>query len=339
MKPKNTLTINGKTYDARTGLLLSVMPKATNSSATPHARAHSDDVTATLKLAHQHPSHPSHVVHKKPARSTTLRRNALKKPQPYHAPTAPAKSPMISRFGTTSGPRPKQDIVAPAHAPAAHRNAALNHPSLTNAPHHTPARSQPATATEKRLSQTQKEHIVSRALAAAPDRSVSAALENHRPKVSLRQRLPRLASVGTMSLALVILGAYLTYVNMPSLSVRVASAQAGVNATFPQYHPDGYGLDGPVAYAPGEVTITYKANSNRTLGYTISQRASNWDSQAVLDNYVKAESKSYQPYSEQGLTIYTYNNKATWVNGGILYTIKGNAPLSPDQVLRIAGSL
>jgi hypothetical protein len=44
-------------------------------------------------------------------------------------------------------------------------------------------------------------------------------------------------------------------------------------------------------------------------------------------------------YSERGLTVYTYGSKAAWVNGGILYTLNGNAPLNSDQILKIASSM
>jgi hypothetical protein len=60
----------------------------------------------------------------------------------------------------------------------------------------------------------------------------------------------------------------------------------------------------------------------------------------VLDNYVKEKAgDNYITYNERGLTIYTYNSNAAWVNNGVLYTIDGDAPLSSDQIRRIATSL
>lgn len=125
---------------------------------------------------------------------------------------------------------------------------------------------------------------------------------------------------------------------MPNLSMRVAAANAGVDASFPDYRPDGYRFDGPIAYNNGEVSLKFASNTN-TSGYTINQKNSSWDSQAVLDNYVSKKAKDYLTYSEQGLTIYTFDGEAAWVNGGVFYTIEGDAPLSSDQVLRIAGSM
>lgn len=126
---------------------------------------------------------------------------------------------------------------------------------------------------------------------------------------------------------------------MPNLSVRVAAIQAGIDASYPDYRPDGYSLNGPVTYADGRVTMNFTANGG-PQEFKISQSESTWDSEAVLDNYIAPRAGAdYIPYTERGLTIYTYDNNAAWVNGGILYTIEGNAPLSSEQIRRIATSL
>jgi hypothetical protein len=151
-------------------------------------------------------------------------------------------------------------------------------------------------------------------------------------------RKPRAVHITAAALAVLILGGYFAYINMPNLSVRIAASHAGVNASYPEYKPDGYAFNGPVSYAPGEVLLEFASNTN-DQAYSISQRSSNWDSQAVLDNFVTQKSDSYLTYSEQGLTIYTFDNQAAWVNKGVLYTIDGNAPLSSGQILQIAASL
>ena len=59
-----------------------------------------------------------------------------------------------------------------------------------------------------------------------------------------------------------------------------------------------------------------------------------------LENYVKEKSHDeYSTAQEKGLTIYNYGSNAAWVSGGILYTIDGDAPLSPDQIRKIATSV
>ena len=154
-----------------------------------------------------------------------------------------------------------------------------------------------------------------------------------------QSRSPRPFSIATAGLALLLLGGYFTYINMPSLSVRVAAAQAGIDASYPEYRPDGYSLRGTVAYKEGEVSMQFGANAG-PQEFTVTQAKSSYDSVAVLDNHVKpASGEQYTTYNERGLTIYTYDSNAAWVNGGILYTITGDAPLSGEQIRRIATSL
>lgn len=136
---------------------------------------------------------------------------------------------------------------------------------------------------------------------------------------------------------LIIIG-YFIFINMPAISVSIASAQANISATYPEYCPDGYSLNGPVSYSDGVVAINFKANTG-TKKFSITQAKSSWDSSAVK-NKVNTDSKGdFSTTAENGLTIYTYNGNASWVNGGILYTIAGNAPLSSSQIRHIATSL
>ena len=132
---------------------------------------------------------------------------------------------------------------------------------------------------------------------------------------------------------------WIIYINMPTLSVNVASAQAGINATYPEYRPDGYNINGPVSYSDGQVTITFRANTGNSQ-FVINQSKSSWDSSAVKNQVTNdAKGEPITTTEERGLTIYTYSGNAAWVNGGILYTIKGNAKLSGDQIRQIATSL
>jgi hypothetical protein len=162
---------------------------------------------------------------------------------------------------------------------------------------------------------------------------------SHNKREKRDKKHPRALSIASASFALLLLGGYFTYLNMPSLSVRVAAAQSGVNASYPEYRPDGYSLRGPVAYNENEVMMKFAANAG-PQNFTVTQAKSNWDSSAVLDNYVKQKAgENYITYNERGLTIYTFDGNAAWVNGGILYTVNGDAPLSTDQIRRIATSM
>jgi hypothetical protein len=159
-------------------------------------------------------------------------------------------------------------------------------------------------------------------------------------KDSLFKRNKKYVNIFTIGAAVLIIVGFIIYLNMPNISVRVASMQAGIDATFPEYHPDGYSLSGPVSYSNGEVTINFHENSGNSK-FVIKQSKSPLDSSALkiqVDNDSNHQTSESQ---EGGLTIYTYNdnNNADWVNGGILYSISGDAKLSSNQIRQIATSL
>lgn len=152
------------------------------------------------------------------------------------------------------------------------------------------------------------------------------------------KRYSKFVNIFSVGIVLIAIIGYAIYYNMPMISVRIASAQAGIDAKYPEYHPDGYSLSGPVSYSDGQVTINFHANTGNSK-FVIKQSKSSWDSTAVKD-WVDGESKgAFNESKDRGLTIYTYGGNAAWVNGGILYSITGNAPLSGEQIRRIATSL
>ncbi|HET9412334.1 MAG TPA: hypothetical protein VFO38_05880 [Candidatus Saccharimonadales bacterium] len=352
MKKATTIIINGKLYDATTG-----KPMPQNAPGQPKApvpkrpmRAFSDigphpstiarpqTVTPTAQgqaSAKARDTHlPAQAIHAKPQKSHTLYRKALKKPETTPQPASfstqqlPTRSPLISRFHSNATVH--TDLTRKAERASQAEEAitpAQTHPTVAKILQQT-APAPVAQASGKEL----KEQLIKERLAEVSDS----------PKVTHKQSWlkskPRMASVLTATLALLVLGGYLTYMNLPVISMKVAASRAGVSATFPNYRPDGYGLNGPITYSPGEVNINYKSNTNDN-SFKISQKHSNWDSQALLDNYVTRQTENYLTFQERGVTVYTFGNKAAWVNGGLLYTLDGNASLSSDQVLRLATSM
>lgn len=343
MRGKATIIINGKLYNAVSGLPVgapgphpaSVAPKA---KATRPVKTFSDIGPGTVlhrANATPHPTTPSGTVHRKVQKSTTLRRDVLKKPAaPAHhlgthrrKPAAGhvARSEMITRFAPHPQPLKKETSAAPVK----HADPVELSSHIARA-HQLVAKSDPAKPVLS--SRALKEKLIAEKLAETP--KVEAP-----KKKSFFARQPRTLSIVMSSFALIVLGGYMTYLNMPNLTVRVAAAQAGVAAKFPDYKPDGYRFNGPITYSSGEVAINFASNGGQG-GYTIREQSSSWDSQAVYDNLVAKESDgSHITNSQGGLTVYTFENNAAWVNGGILYTIEGDAPLSNDQLLRIAGSM
>jgi len=340
---KNTIVINGKLYDAVSGLPVGAPDPIQKSepTTTHHTAAHSPATTHAAAESHRTPT-KARSVHRHTQKSQTLRRDLLKTPAKTHhddvrrKPAAGhvARSPHISKFA----PHP-QPIQKPATQHVTHDIApATAHPVVQRATqkvqhsktHHDES-AKPAALSSREL----KQRLIAERLATVQH---PAAREHKAPKKSFFSSAPRASSVIAACFAIVFLGGYLTYISMPNLSMRVAASHAGVDAAFPDYHPDGYRFEGPIAYNTGEVSVRFASNTNDT-GYTVQQRNSGWDSQAVLDNLVTKRSDKYLTYSEQGLTIYTYDNNAAWVNGGVLHTVEGDAPLSSEQILRIASSM
>ena len=205
----------------------------------------------------------------------------------------------------------------------------------------TPKAAAPAPSTPRHTpASVLKQQAIAKALHDAPSHHKQAP-EHHapRPPRSRKAQLGRALSVASASLGILVLGGYFTYLYMPNISVRVAAAQTGVDATYPSYRPTGYSLDGPIAYNNSEVKLNFASNAGDQT-FAVTQANSHWDSSAVLENYVKpAAGNSYITTRDNGLTIYTYDGKAAWVNNGVFYTIDGSAHLPDEQIRRIATSM
>jgi hypothetical protein len=316
---KQTVTINGVIYDVLTGMPIKKAPMTATHFTTGDS---------------QHSQHVHHATQK----STTLNRATVKKATPapvkHMARPVAHKSPSITRFA------PHPTNVKPATKPSARHMdiGPVAHPLAVNAHNKIQAAKRTAAASSVTPSNAVKpSHVIkNEAIAEALDKAPRH--NAHAKRVKQPRKNSRRLSIASASLALIMLAGYFTYLNMPNLSVRVAAAQAGFDATYPGYRPDGYRVN-KVAYNDGQVGIQYLANGS-SQGFTVKQEKSNWDSSALLANYVEPASHGgYIPHSEHGITIYVFNNNAAWVNDGIRYTIEGNAPLSSEQILDLATSM
>lgn len=316
MSNNKTITINGRLYDAVTGLPVKKTPPST-SSPKPAPRP----VTPTAK-----------AVHTAPQRSATLRRSVAKKPvSTVKHPTRGrsmdiSRSARVSKFAPHPSPVPKAKMVAttPDKAPQAHPVA---------------ERALAKTASSKKSPSPVKQMTSKEVKDAAIATVLNTPTKRPKRKRSLSPWKRRIF-IGAFCLAIIVGSAWAVYRFVPSVSVSIAAAQAGVSASYPEYTPDGFRLHHPVTYSEGEVVLIFASNSNDDA-YTITQTKSSWDSTAVLDNIVrKAVGENYGTTTERGLTLYTYGTtNASWVNKGILYTITSDARLTNEQIRRIATSL
>jgi hypothetical protein len=333
MSNKQTITINGRQYDAHSGLAVqdsasTVTPVTPVSKPVNHAVAAGHVHASTQRSQTLNRRTIKKPVSKKVTTTNSLHTVVLRKQLVTHHATVKTTSPHIAKFAPHPTTIPTVGKRVMDFGPVTHPHVAKAH-AISKVKADPPlAHSQPVHPSAHTIKQT----AISNAIA-------NTSKQTELPKKPLLKRHPRAFSIVTASLAIVILGGYLTYLNMPSLSVRVAAAQAGINANYPNYQPDGYSLNGLIGYTQGQVSMKFASNGG-PQNFTIKQTKSGWDSEAVLDNYVTPRAGvSYIPYTERGLTIYTYGNNAAWVNGGILYTIEGDAPLSSEQIRHIATSL
>ncbi len=309
MNKQQTVTINGTSYDARSGL-----PLSRQSSASPAKRP----VAST-------------AIHARPKKATTLSRKQVRSKQPRSLLSEvkrPTKSPHISRFAPDVTPKKASSAPAPkAHKadipPIPHKASSSAHPKKPTA--HTPT------------NQERKHHAIATAVANTDAKKQSSSKKSQKKTFWIFGKSKSL-NIMIVSVAALIAVGSIVYVNMPHLLVSVASAQSGMAASYPSYQPSGYGLKGPIESSEGKVMMKFAAHAGPQW-FSITQTKSNWDSSALLVNYVEPNSKEYITYNDSGLTIYVYDNNASWVSGGILYTIKGNSELPNDQIRRIATSL
>lgn len=321
-----TVTINGTVYDKVTG-----MPIRHASSATK-----------------QSPSY-AQSIHQTTQKSTTLQRKYVTSPATKRvapkvaaavapAVVKPVRSPMIQKYATapaTTVATPQRPAQPVRQRPMINDFGPVAHPVAKKA-QAAQAAKRPVASMPK-PSDVLKAEATAKALDEAPSHNRRQRPKRQKAKKSRFANFMSLASAGT---ALLLIAGYFTYVNMPNLSVRVAAAQAGVDAAYPDYRPSGYSLSGKIAYDSGQVTMQFASNGTNQ-SYVLKQSNSSWDSSAVLDNYVQPlAGEEYTTSTEGGLTVYTFNgSNAAWVNDGVLYTIEGDAPLSTDQIRQIAVSL
>lgn len=374
---KNVIELNGKLYDTVSGTIVhapapssqpaqpvvikpqskgTVLDGVRRSSSAPvhHVTPKPKATPQAPRAAIAHKKHTpaEHVPAHTPHRAKTLMRRGLKKPTLHEsarhhdqqgivnplntnhrlerAKTVP-QSPKISRFGSLLSQQhhfvkkaaPLQVKVAPVHS-TIHKEQPVSHHAAAPIPNN---------------NQILKEHLVSQAIknARVPE------VHHTKPKKhKMAKKIgvsPKVFHFGAGTFAALLLIGFIAYQNAPNISMRIAASRAGFNAAIPSYQPSGFGMNGPIEYGPGQVTLNFKSNSDER-NFHVTQRVSSWNSEALLTNFVTTNNKSYQTYQDKGRTIYIYDgSNATWVSNGVWYQIEGKSNLSSDQLIKLANSI
>ena len=124
--------------------------------------------------------------------------------------------------------------------------------------------------------------------------------------------------------------------SMPDISAKVAAAQNG--ASYPSFVPRDFIASGASFQ---KNTFSLEVVGPDKTRFTLDQEKLPWDSNALLNNYVKPTwGEQYDTIREQGLTIYMYQSNAAWVNGGTVYKLNTTSgSLSKKQLKNIITSL
>lgn len=361
MKAKNTIEINGRIYDARTGDLIegqqpkkakvataaaatgskkstqfidgiqrrsttTATPKNTTSRSTPTTPAAKKPEPITRSKAPQATT--------KPKRSLTLRREAVS------APIFATSKDLVNEKPVAKTPSivKKIDPQRVARAKQITRSSAIHRFGVTPIDSSPKSREQPTVEKKvlpvppaKTTAPTAPKEVATKTTPTKTKRSLF-----RRKRTAAKHKILRHGSTALVALLLV---GYVTYLNVPGISMKVAAHRAGFAAHLPSYKPSGYSLQNPINYSPGQVTISFHSNTD-DRHFSLQQQPSSWDSEALKENFVALQDKNYQTFQDRGLTIYIYNDtNAAWVNNGEFYNIKGNnAQLDAQQLLEVATS-
>jgi len=346
---KNVIEINGKKYDAATGELLG----DSASKSRQQAGGGSMDGMTSSKNS---PALPPSVVRERAAhaqksmqKSQTLMRSAVKKPT-----SVPEKTPPESKSELGASRARHLNATKTKKSPHVNRYAAKSSHRSTIITKVQPLQVQQQpnqsnqAATQPQAATLQQGKPMSPAAKMIEQSLANATAHEHPRGKAPKKRSKfgkkfgvsaRAIGISSTVLAGVLLGGFFAIQNVPNLSMRVASARAGFNAEMPAYSPSGFSFSGPINYSPGQVKVSFSSNTD-DRSYDVTQRASNWNSSALLSNYILGKDKQYQTYIDKGRTLYIYDgSSATWVDNGVWYQIEGESQMTTDQLVRIASSI
>ena len=307
-----------------------------------HKTVHKTAGQKSTMLSRRHVAAPSHAKRRLASRPDVTRDTSVpmsahvnkfapapsSRPQPTKRDRPAEPHPAVVRAQARAAQQPHQTTrPATRHVPA----TPPHHSTRIVKPNQTPAKQYPATLAPKPAA-VLKHEAITEALQRATT-PPKAPRRSKKPK----SRIGRWLQVASVGLAIMLIGGYFTYLGMPNISTRIAAIQSGVNAKYPGYRPTGYALSGPITFKSGEVRMKF-AYADGGQSYTITQQKSSLNS-AALKETLTADGGDVQTTTAGGLTIYSTDRTASWINGGVLYQITLGGALSSEQVTKIATSL
>lgn len=340
---KNTVTINGKVYNALSGDLISDAPR----SYQPINDFLSAPKPAVKQSKGSRSTH--HLAHHKPQKAVTLKRGGKHVRQTVlnsHALSLPIKSdePVTAEASTLLMPASNRH----ERAKSVPRSKSISRFNITTtitthqplevkkAPPEVPAHHPPL----PKAGFSSETDLFNRALSNATShkqKPIKLSKRKHRVAKRLGMSAKTANVIAIVFVSLSVAG-FAIYQSASNISMHYASAQSGLTAaSLPSYRPPGFTLSRNIQSAPGQIVIQFHSNSD-DRAFTVTQVSSNWNSQTLAESYLSGkQSQRYQQPSGKIIYIYDGSN-ATWVDGGIWYRIEGKSMLTNDQLLNFADS-
>jgi len=352
LSKKRSQTIDGFIRPAHRDVHPTTIAKPTHKTATTHAQDHPKAKPRSVSGIVRAPGATHRKAHQ-PEHATTLMRTTVHKPKATPKPAIKAQKPAEVKIAArpTAVLAHKQSVskVDPSRLErsqhvARHqavRRFYATQPAALGVGNSTKTQHIPLPIIPVKNAPPHHASTSHREIHPKPadifESAITHATSHKQPKQRYRKHHSRLVNTMAAVSAFVILGGFITYLNMPNIELHIASAQAGFHASLPGFRPTGYARSGHIVHAGGTISMRFTSGDSN---YTITQQASDWNSQALLDNTL-ALSGAHQTVQKNGETIYIYNKgaSAAWVNNGIRYDMSGNASLSSSDITSIATSL
>jgi len=330
----NTIIINGKSYDAETGALLH--EKQTIEPRPEHA---------PKPAANRHVA--SHATGHKPEHAKTLARRSVAKPglktkRKFTASIVVSETPadQLALVEVKSG-LSKVDLAKLQHAKHVQQSKLISRFSPDQSSAYTPLTETPPPLLMPAPIMPQADDKP-KTTAALLEKAIEHATSHkqtspkHLSHKTKRKHATKLAIATVTAVALI--GAVAAQ-NLNSLRVQSASSRAGFSAVLPGYKPSGFRLS-DIKSTSGVVALNYVSNSNQDVTYSVIEKSTTWDNQALLDNFVKPTGQAYQALPTNGNTYYVYGeHTVTWVSGSVWYQVQSQNALGDQQLLDLAESL
>jgi hypothetical protein len=344
-KRNTSIRINGKHYDALTGVLLSDTPL----EPVHHRPAKSIDGVVSNTVHHR-------PVIIKPVQAETRLTTPVKSPtkptgKKIHVAAAHTKAHVAKPSATLM-----RTAVAKPQPASLKRRAKVQGSTLATAKKMPVAKVTPKASVYRvnaeRLARATQIDIspkisrfaygVATAAPAAAQEALTALNQAIAiPQAAAPQRVVYRPDVSAGAVAVLAIAGFFGMQNLDTIQFKVASRQAGFSATMPSYRPVGFTVDSVRAYN-GYVGLKYVADAiDGASSYAITEKPSNWNSATLLTNIqANSNTASYRVVEKAGRTVYLYgNNQAAWVNNGILYQLVSTSELGNHEVGQIAASM